>query len=160
MAQNPSARTEIPCTGSIAIDGANTARTLPILLPFAISEVRVVMHTAYTGATATVITVKREVKVGSNTDAVSIATFTIPITAALGQVFLVKVADFDDTTTAPGETISFVSDGGADPTTTASFAAIGYRFDEGLSAGSTTVTSADKPRSGVGGVKVLTGTSA
>jgi hypothetical protein len=160
MAQNPSARTEIPCTGSIAIDGTNTARTLPILLPFAISEVRVVMHTAYTGATASVITVNREIKVGTSTNQIAIATFTIPITAALGQVFLVKVADFGDTTTAPGETISFVSDGGADATTTASFAAVGYRFDEGLSAGSATVTSMDKPRSGVGGIKVLTGTEA
>lgn len=158
MAQNPSNRTEIRGTGSIAIDGANTARTQPILLPFAIAEVRAVMHTDYTGATATVITVKREVKVGSNTSAVSIATFTIPITAVLDDVFLVKLADFGDTTLAPGETISFVSDGGADATTTASFSAIGYHFDEGLSAENTLAPSRAKPRSGVGSIKVLTGT--
>ena len=158
MAQNPSNRTEIRGTGSIAIDGANTARTLPILLPFAIAEVRAVMHTVYTGATASVITIKREIQVGSNTNAVSIGTITIPITAALGDVFLAKLADFGDTTLAPGETISFVSDGGADATTTASFSVIGYHFDEGVSAGSTLAPAQDKPRTGTGDIKVLTAT--
>lgn len=158
MAQNPSNRSEIRGTGSINIDGANTARTLPILLPFAIAEVRAVMHTDYTGATASVISVKREVKVGSNTSAVTIGTITIPITAVLGDVFLAKLADFGDTTLAAGETVAFVSDGGADPTTTTSFSVVGYHFDEGVSADNTLVPTRAKARSGVGSIKVLTAT--
>lgn len=158
MAQNPSNRSEIRATGSIAIDGANTARTLPILLPFAIAEARAVLHGDYVGASATVITVKREVEVASNTNAISIATITIPISAKKGDVFLTKLADFGDTTLAPGETVSFVSDGGADATTTASFSVVGYHFDEGISAENTLVPTRAKARSGTGSIKVLTAT--
>lgn len=112
----------------IAIDGAAIMRIPPILRSFRIMQLLCGMQTAYTGATATVITVTREIEMGTTGNAVTIGTFTIPITAAKGDVFKVDVSDWGDTILAPGESVLFTSDGGADATTTAWFGIAGYEF--------------------------------
>lgn len=147
----------VAATASIAIDGANTCRTLPLGQSFQINEVFVVMQTAYTGATATVITVKRETVV--TVTQVSIGSFTIPITAAAGDVFRIDFRTLGDTLLATGEAIAFVSDGGADATTTAWFGVLGYETRFGSDPYPfTSFTTVDKDRSGVGDIKYLAAT--
>lgn len=139
----------------IAIDGTAVVRIPPILSSFKITALVAGMQTAYTGATATVMTVTREIKMGTATSAVTIGTLTIPITAALGDVYVVDVSAWGDTELAPGESILFTSDGGADATTTAWFGIRGYEYPEiRPTADYATIA---KPRSGVGSVKYLAG---
>jgi len=143
----------------INIDGTAIMRIPPMLAAFKITHFRVGMQTAYTGATATVVTVTREIKMGLTTSAVSIGTFTIPISAALGDVFDIPVAAWGDTELAAGESVLFTSGGEADPTTTAWFGIRGYEFTEfSTGDGTTAAPSVAKPRSGVGSYKSLIGT--
>lgn len=141
----------------IAIDGAAIMRIPPILRPFKIVELYAGMQTDYTGATATVVTVTREIKMGIATSAVTIGTFTIPVTALLGDVFKVNVAAWGDTDLAPGESVLFTSDGGADATTTAWFGIAGFEYPESPNSVVSFATVA-KPRSGQGSIKYLAGT--
>ncbi len=144
----------INATATMAIDGNNTVRTPTFLQPFKINMLIAYMVTAYTGATASVITCNREKEGGTATNDVEVGTFTIPVTAVLGDIFYLDVRTLGDTFLAPGESWNFISDGGADATTTVQFGVVGYYVPEGpypfLS-----FTTVDKPRSGTGDIKYL-----
>lgn len=144
---------------AIAVDGTNVARTQVFCGGFKLTMVGVHMQTAYTGATASVITVNREKEGGTVTNQVAVGTFTIPVTAAIGDVFFVDVSAWGDTTLAPGESFNFTSDGGADATTSVNFSAIGHEFP-GVSPAVAGITQAsqDKLHSGTGDIKYLAGT--
>ena len=62
----------------VAIDGTNVGRTQVFGGCFKLVQVAAQMVTAYTGATASVITVKREIEGGTTTNAVSIGTSRSP----------------------------------------------------------------------------------
>lgn len=144
---------------AVAIDDASVARTQVFTCGFKAVQIGIHMQTAYTGATASVITINREKEGGTANNDVEVGTFTIPVTAALGDVYFVDVASWGDTELAPGESLSFTSNAGADPTTSVNFTVIGYEFNSVTPAvAGLTQAAVDKPLSGTGDIKYLAGT--
>jgi hypothetical protein len=104
------------------------------------------------------MTIKRAIKAGTATSAITVATFTIPVTVdGVGDTVRIWVADLADMDCAPGENFSLESDGNG--VGAGLFGVVGHEYEEGPSP-IVSFTAVTKARSGAGEIQYLAATAA
>lgn len=158
MGQTYDSDRSFPCLASITVSGANSSRTYPFFRSFRATYCTCLITTVPT-TTATVITVNRETKYGVTGSQIAIGTFTVPLSTTIGDLFYSDLANIADTDLAPGEGISFTSDG-ASAAGVIWCGVVGFEYGEPPTVVSgLTFSNVTKPRTGQGSIKQLTFTA-
>lgn len=151
--QSYSYQRSLPALAVATFTGTTAVRTAPMFNSFRATQLKCVITTAVT-VTACVVTVNREIKYGTTSSQIAIGTVSIPVGAAIGNIYVCDLTSIADTDLFAGEGISFTPDG-ASTAGAGWFGVLGFEYDEGpvpqpSSRLFTTVTS--KPRSATGSI--------
>lgn len=151
--QSYSFQRSVPALAVATFTGTTAVRTAPLFNSFKITQLKCVVTTAVT-VTACVVTVNREIKYGVTANQIAIGTISIPVGAAVGNIYVADLSAIADTDLFAGEGISFTPDG-ASTAGAGWFGVLGFEYDEGpvpqpSTRLFTTVTA--KPRSATGSI--------
>lgn len=114
MGEQSYAHKAVLVSASVDISGTNNVVVGPPGIPFEISQIRLLVSVATSGATPAVVTVTRRINTGSDSSAITLGSFSVPAGYSIGDEILLDGSKIPKIDLNSGEQLKFTSDGGSD----------------------------------------------
>ncbi len=114
MGEESYAHKSVLVSASVDISGANNVVVGPPGMPFEVSQLRLNVGVATSGATPAVVTVTKRITPGSDSGAITLGSFSVPAGYSVGDEILINMGKTPNIDLNSGEQLKFTSDGNSD----------------------------------------------